>query len=36
MVSVIEKIEILKDNNDKLIVDAISAFSIEFNNLVLI
>lgn len=28
----IEKIEILKDNNDKLIVDAISAFSIEFNN----
>lgn len=34
MVSVIEKIEILKDNNDKLIVDAISAFSIEFNNLV--
>lgn len=34
MVIVIEKIEILKDNNDKLIVDAISAFSIEFNNLV--
>ena len=34
MVNVIEKIEILKDNNDKLIVDAISAFSIEFNNLV--
>ncbi len=32
MVNVIEKIEILKDNNDKLIVDAISAFSIEFNN----
>ena len=29
----IEKIEILKDNNDKLIVDAISAFSIEFNNI---
>lgn len=33
MVNVIEKIEILKDNNDKLIVDAISAFSIEFNNI---
>lgn len=33
MVNVIEKIEILKENNDKLVVDAISAFSIEFNNI---
>ena len=32
MVIVIEKIEILKENNDKLIVDAVSAFSLDFNN----
>lgn len=32
MVIVIEKIEILKENNDKLVVDAVSAFSLEFNN----
>lgn len=34
MVNVIEKIEILKDSNDKIVVDAICAFSIEFNNTV--
>ena len=33
MVRVIEKIEILKENNDKLVVDAISAFCIDFNNI---
>lgn len=30
----IEKIEILKDNNDKLMLDAISAFGLEFNGVV--
>ena len=32
MVNVIEKIEILKDNKDKVVLDAICAFSIEFNS----
>ena len=33
MVIVIEKLEILKENNDKLVVDYVSAFSLVFNEI---